>query len=90
MKEACEDSLDRLRTDYIDVYYVHYQNPEIPFGETAKALEELREAGKIRAPAVWNTGMSDLSNSLDDVRIEANQLPYNLLWRAIEYEIQEV
>jgi len=89
LKQACEDSLDRLGTDYIDVYYVHYQNPEIPIEETMRAMNELQEEGKIRVPAVSNTGPQDLEATLDHGRVEANQVPYNLLWRAIEYEVAD-
>lgn len=88
MKAACRDSLDRLNTDYVDVYYVHYQNPEIPFAETGKALRELEEDGLIRVPAVSNTGPRNLSGTLDHVRVDGNQVPYSLLWRAIEYDVQ--
>jgi aryl-alcohol dehydrogenase-like predicted oxidoreductase len=86
-KAACEASLERLNTDYIDIYYIHYQDPDTPIDETARAIQELREEGKIRLPAVSNTGVGDLTTTLDVLDIEANQVPYNLLWRAIEYEV---
>lgn len=89
VKAACEASLDRLGTDYIDVYYIHYQNPDIPLSETMRAISELQEEGKIRVPAVSNTGVQDLDETLEHGRVEANQVPYNLLWRAIEYEIAD-
>ncbi|WP_435102828.1 aldo/keto reductase [Halarchaeum sp. P4] len=89
LKAACEASLDRLGVDTIDVYYLHYPNPDVPVTETARALRELQEEGKIRVPAVSNHGVRDLNDVLDEVRVEANQLPYNLLWRAIEYEVKE-
>ncbi|EMA54436.1 aldo/keto reductase [Halococcus salifodinae] len=87
LKASCEASLDRLSTDYIDVYYVHYQNPEIPISETMRALKELQEEGRIRVLAVSNTGPADLKATLEAGRVEANQVPYNLLWRAIEHEV---
>ncbi len=89
LKAACEASLDRLGTDYVDVYYVHYQHPEIPVSETMRAMKELQEEGKIRVPAVSNTGPADLDATLAEGRVEANQVPYNLLWRAIEYEVAD-
>jgi len=48
VKNACEDSLDRLSTDYIDIYLVHFDDPETPVKETVKALEDLKQEGKIR------------------------------------------
>ena len=89
LKAACEGSLDRLGIDCIDVYYLHYANHDVPIEETARALRELKEEGKIRVPAVSNFGVADLDEILDSVRVEANQLPYNLLWRAIEYEVAD-
>jgi len=52
------------------------------------ALEDMREQGKVRAIGVCNFGVQDLSDLLEVGRVETNQLPYSLLWRAIEYEIQ--
>jgi len=85
--KACEASLRRLKTDYIDLYHVHYPNPEIPISETLRGLEELQNEGKIRAIGVSNFGCKDLQEFLAHGWIEVNQLPYNLLWRAIEHEI---
>jgi len=87
LMEACENSLRRLRTDYVDLYQVHWPNHELPFAETAGALERLREQGKIRAWGVSNFGKFDLKDALDVAVPESNQLPYSLLWRAIEHEV---
>ncbi|WP_248517969.1 aldo/keto reductase [Salinarchaeum laminariae] len=89
LKAAFEASLDRLGTDYIDVYYLHYQNPEIPVSESMRAVRELQEEGSIRVPAVSNTGPADMEATLEAGRVEANQVPYNLLWRAIEHEVAD-
>ena len=85
--KACERSLRRLGTDYIDLYQAHWANPSIPYEETMPALEKLREQGKVRAIGVCNFGVESLSGLLAVGRCVTNQLPYNLLWRAIEYEI---
>ncbi|MFC6863966.1 aldo/keto reductase [Halomicroarcula sp. GCM10025817] len=89
VKASCEASLDRLGTDYVDVFYVHYQDPETPFEETARAFRELQDEGKIRYPAVSNTGVNDLETTVSELDVVANQLPLNLLWRAIEYEVAD-
>jgi aryl-alcohol dehydrogenase-like predicted oxidoreductase len=86
---ACEDSLRRLKTDYIDLYQIHWPNRSTPLAETVEALERLREQGKIRAIGVSNFGVQDLSDMLAIGRPESDQVPYSLLWRAIEYGIKQ-
>ncbi len=90
LKAACEGSLRRLGTDYLDVYYIHWPNPHVPIADTLGAMEELKQEGKIRVAACSNFGKRDLNALLAAGRVEANQLAYNLLFRAIEYEIQSV
>ena len=90
LKAACERSLDRLNTDFIDVYYIHWPNRDVPFEETLTAMQELKDDGKVEVLACSNFGRRDLEETLDHGRVEANQLPYNLLWRAIEFEIRDV
>lgn len=87
LREACESSLRRLRTDYIDLYQVHWPNRDVPLEETIDALEGLKEEGKVRAVGVSNFGVEDLSDYLRCSHPESNQLPYNLLWRAIEIDV---
>jgi aryl-alcohol dehydrogenase-like predicted oxidoreductase len=89
IREACEDSLRRLQTDYIDLYQIHWPSRSVPLEETAEAMERLREEGKVRALGVCNFGVSDLGDLLKLGWIESDQLPYSLLWRGIEYEIQK-
>ncbi|GAB4564505.1 MAG: aldo/keto reductase [Anaerolineae bacterium] len=90
VRQACEGSLRRLGTDYIDLYQIHWPSREVPIAETLGAMERLREEGKIRAIGVSNFGVKDLTALLEVGRCETNQLPYSLLWRAIEYEILPV
>jgi aryl-alcohol dehydrogenase-like predicted oxidoreductase len=88
LKEHCEASLKRLRTDYLDLYQVHWPNPDVPIAETLGALGELQAAGKVRAIGVSNFGTSYLSELLAAGRAESNQLCYSLLWRGVEFEVQ--
>jgi aryl-alcohol dehydrogenase-like predicted oxidoreductase len=90
LREALEGSLERLDTDYVDIYYLHYANPDVPIEDTAETLRNLREEGKIRAPAVSNFGPRDLTEILDHVHVVTNQLPYSLLWRPIEHELLDL
>jgi myo-inositol catabolism protein IolS len=87
IRKACERSLQRLDTNYIDLYQIHWPNRDVPIAETLEVLDRLREQGKVRAIGVSNFGVADLSDLLSIGRCEANQLPYSLLGRAIEYEI---
>lgn len=88
VRQACEQSLRRLGTDYIDLYQMHWPSRTVPLAETIGALERLRGEGKVRAIAVCNFGVGDLDDLLAIKPPVSNQLPYSLLWRAIEYEIK--
>ncbi|MDN3690529.1 aldo/keto reductase [Cyclobacterium jeungdonense] len=88
IKKACERGLKNLKTDYIDLYQLHWPNPEIPLEETLGALQELRNEGKIRAFGVSNFGNKSLETcKKSSFKISSNQMAYNLLFRAIEYSI---
>lgn len=87
LRAACERSLTYLQTDYIDVYYLHWPNWEVPFEETMGEMLKLKDEGKIRYVGCSNFGKQDLTALLDVSHVEVNQLAYNLLFRAIEYEI---
>lgn len=85
---ACEASLKRLKTDWIDLYQVHFWDRQTPIDECLKALLDLRDAGKVRTIGTCNSGMNDLSQMMALVKPATNQMPYSLLWRAIEFAIQ--
>ncbi len=89
LKKACENSLRRLRTSYIDLYQIHWPNRDVPITDTMKAMEELQKEGKIRVAACSNFGPADLSDALAAGRLESNQVAYNLLWRGIEYRLRQ-
>lgn len=84
---ACNRSLAYLQTDRIDLYQIHWPSRELPWQETWRAMEGLRDAGKIRYLAVSNFGPHDMQEHIQIGLPVSNQLPYNLLMRAIEYEI---
>jgi len=88
IEAACEQSLKRLQTDYIDLLQPHWPNRKISAEETLQAFTRLRQAGKIRAFGVSNYGVSDLSEILRVGEVASNQLPYSLLFRAIEFDLQ--
>ena len=89
---ACEQSLRRLQTDYIDLYWQHYEDPFTPVEETMSALHELVCAGKVRyiglsdAPA-WRVVQAQMSSIIRDwTPLIAVQLEYSLAERRIEAE----
>jgi len=90
LKKSCENSLKRLKTDYLDLYYIHWPSYDVPFEETLDAMEELKKEGKIRAIGCSNFGENDFKELINKGRVEVNQLPYNLLFRAIEYDIVDL
>lgn len=91
--KACEDSLRRLQTDYIDLYQMHRPNPEIPVEETLGALTDLVRAGKVRYigcsthPAWMVMEALAVSERQHLARYVSEQPPYNLLDRRIENEL---
>jgi aryl-alcohol dehydrogenase-like predicted oxidoreductase len=82
-----DDSLRRLRTDYIDVYQVHWPDPKVPIEETADAMQELYEQGKIRAIGVSNFTVEQMKRFCRVAPLHVVQPPYNLFEREIEAEI---
>ena len=88
---ACEDSLDRLQTDYIDLYYAHAEDPGTPIEETLHAFNDLIEAGKVRFIASSNFSVGAMQAALDtsfnhkQAAFVGVQNNYNLLFRS-EYE----
>jgi len=87
---AADRSLQRLRTDYIDLYQLHWPNYLVPIEETMAAMERLVELGKIRFIGVSNFSVSELRKAqaaLSKNRIVSNQVRYNLVERSIERRV---
>jgi diketogulonate reductase-like aldo/keto reductase len=87
---ALDRSLRRLKTSYVDLYQVHQPNPIVPIRETMGAMEELLEAGKIRAIGVSNFSlkrMMEANASLKKARLASTQMSYSLLHREVEKDI---
>jgi aryl-alcohol dehydrogenase-like predicted oxidoreductase len=88
IEQTCNASLQKLQTDYVDLYQIHWPNHDVAVEDSIAALLRLRDLGKIRSIGVCNFGVKDLNGALESAEIVTNQLPYNLLWRPIEVEIQ--
>jgi diketogulonate reductase-like aldo/keto reductase len=86
---ACERSLKRLKTDYLDLYLLHWRQTE-PLDETLDAFARLRAEGSIRAYGVSNFDRDDLEGAAvleSGAKIAANQVLYNLEHRGIEWDV---
>ena len=83
MREV-EDSLRRLRTDYIDIYQVHWPDPLVTIEETAEAMHTLFKQGKIRAIGVSNFSVLQMERFRKVAPLHVLQPPYNLFERGIE------
>jgi aryl-alcohol dehydrogenase-like predicted oxidoreductase len=81
------DSLRRLRTDYVDIYQVHWPDPLVPFDETAEALHALYREGRIRAIGVSNYFTEQMEAFRRVAPIHTAQPPYNLFEREAEDEV---
>ena len=81
--QACERSLKRLDVDYIDLYMVHWPNPEVPMEETFQALNALVEQGKVRHLGAGNFNLSLLkkAQTLSNTPLATDQVPYSLRTR---------
>ncbi|MGO9933111.1 MAG: aldo/keto reductase [Steroidobacteraceae bacterium] len=85
--QEIDDSLRRLRTDYIDIYQVHWPDPKVPVEETAEAMRSLYEQGKIRAIGVSNFSLAEMERFRSVAPLHVLQAPYNLFERDIEAQI---
>ena len=86
---ACEGSLQNLKTDRIDLYQIHwpsgsFKSEVVPIEETMRALNDLKQQGKIRAIGVSNFSQKQLEEAAQFGRIDSLQPPYSLFWRYVE------
>ena len=86
---SCNRSLENLQTDHIDLYQIHWPSGSfgtevVPIEDTMRALNELKEQGKIRAIGVSNFSRAQLEEAASYGRIDSLQPPYSLFWRPLE------
>jgi aryl-alcohol dehydrogenase-like predicted oxidoreductase len=87
IRRGVDESLRALGTDYIDLYQVHWPDPDTAFEQTAQALDELRAEGKIRHIGVSNFDVEQIAEFNRTVLVETVQPPYHLFRRDIEESI---
>ncbi|MDR0998979.1 MAG: aldo/keto reductase [Treponema sp.] len=88
IRNSITASLKRLGTDYVDLYYIHWPNKDIPLEETMGEMSRLKKEGLIKAIGVSNFNVSLLRQALVIDRIEAVQNEWSLLQRDIEKEME--
>jgi diketogulonate reductase-like aldo/keto reductase len=81
--ESCETSLDKLGTDYLDLYLIHWPNPAVSLRETMSAMAELQDRGWVRNVGVSNFSSYQLScaQHVSDVPIAVNQIEFHPLFQ---------
>ena len=93
VRSAIAGSLERLRTDYVDLYYLHKPDPDTPIGETLDALDELVRAGTVRAIGCSNFSAAQLREAESaaaergTARFTAVQNQYSLVYRVDDAEV---
>jgi len=83
----CEQSLKRLKTDYIDLYQIHWPDASTPIAETFEAVNQLIKEGKIRYAGVSNFNSSQMQEALEVCPIISNQVPFSMINRTIQEDV---
>lgn len=81
LKKSVDDALKRLKTDYIDIFYIHFPDEETPKSEAVGALQEMREAGKIRAVGISNFTPEQAKEANRDGYVDIVENYYSLIHR---------
>jgi len=87
MLESVKASLDRMQTDFIDLYYIHWPRSDMDIRPPMEGLERARALGLVRAVGVSNFSVAQMELVSQVGKIDAHQLPHSLVWRAPEGEI---
>ncbi len=90
IKEVAEASLERLRTDVIDLFYQHRVDPEVPIEDVAGAVKELIQAGKVKYFGLSEAGVQTIRRAHAVQPVAALQSEYSLWWREVEKETMPV
>ncbi|MGY3054439.1 aryl-alcohol dehydrogenase-like predicted oxidoreductase [Pedobacter sp. UYEF25] len=80
----CEQSLKRLKTDYIDLYQIHWPDETTPMDETMEAVESLIKEGKVRFADVCNYNANQVKEACETLNIISDQIPFSMVNRGVE------
>jgi aryl-alcohol dehydrogenase-like predicted oxidoreductase len=87
LRRECEESLRRLDTDRVELYYLHTPDKNVPLAESAGEMKRLKDEGKALALGVSNVTLAQLEEFAAECPIDAYQPPYNMLQRDIENDM---
>ncbi|MDN6639646.1 MAG: aldo/keto reductase [Tetragenococcus sp.] len=87
LKKTVHESLKRLQTDYIDLFYIHFPDDNTPKDEAVQALKELKDEGLIRSIGVSNFSLEQLKEANKNGDVDVFEGYYNLLHREPEKEL---
>ena len=87
IEQGIEESLRNLQTDYIDLYLIHWPDPDRPFDEPMETLLRAQEAGKIRYAGVSNFSVEQMEESLKTMPLVASQIGYHIFDRRREEDV---
>ena len=86
LRRQCEESLRRLATDRVELYYLHAPDPRVPIAESAGEIRRLIAEGKALSAGVSNVDLPQLTAFAAECPVTAFQPPYNMLQREIEHD----
>ncbi|MGN0903023.1 MAG: aldo/keto reductase, partial [Succinivibrio sp.] len=87
IKKSVEGSLKRLRTDHIDLYYLHRVDPNVPIEEVASCVGDLIKEGKVLHFGLSEAGISTIKKAHAVTKVTAVQSEYSMWWREVEKEV---
>lgn len=85
--EEVEMCLRRLKTDYIDLFQLHWPDVTTPISETMEALDTLVKQGKVRAAGVCNYDTAQMKEAEQTIKLASDQVSYSMIYRDIEQEL---
>lgn len=89
IKKAVDEALLRLKTDYIDIFYLHFPDEKTPKDEAVETLDEIRKAGKIRAIGVSNFSLEQIKEANANGKVDIVEDQYSLVHRsAVKEELE--
>lgn len=87
IRQVADESLKRLRTDHIDLFYQHRVDPDVPIEDVAGTVKDLIQAGKVKHFGLSEAGAQTIRRAHAVQRVTALQSEYSLWWRTVEAEI---